>query len=172
VFGRKKKQDDGVEKPPDKMVLAVRQRRAITAWDQLRCLPGLRGLKVKLRKYVDNDALDQRLADLGDAAVTRRWIDSKDLASALRAASAQYSDSEAFPNLDTDVLIPHEPLARWARARLGQLLDSLSLALPSLPEGFALLFDDDRALIVRPVDGAFESALYGEWPDEFRKAFA
>jgi len=170
VFGRKRK--DGAEKPPDKMVIKVRQFRAISAWDRLRTLPGLRGLKVKLRKYEHCELVDQRLNDLGEPDVVRRWTEPKDLASALRAASALYSDSAAFPNLDTDVLIPHEPEARWARATLGQLLDSLSLALAHLPEGFVILLDDDRALIVRPVDGDFESALHGGWPDEFRRTFA
>ena len=173
MFGRKKQDaKPKAERPPDKMVIKVRQFRAISAWDRLRTLPGLRGLKVKLRKYEHCEAIDRRLSELGDADAVRRWPEQKDLVSALRAASALYSDSAAFPNLDTDVLIPHEPEARWARATLGQLLDSLSLALPHLPEGFVLLLDDDRALTVRPVDGAFESALHGDWSDEFRKAFA
>jgi hypothetical protein len=174
VFRRRSKPDGEPKapKPPDKMVIKVRQFRAISAWDRLKLIPGLRDLKVKLRKYEHCEGVDQRLAALGDPEAVRRWPEPKDLSTALRAASARYSDSAAFPTLDTDVLIPHEPEARWARAALGQALDSLSHALPSLPEGFVALLDDDRALIVRPADGGFESALHGEWPADFRALFA
>lgn len=173
MFRRRPKPDaePKPQKAPDRMVIKVRTFRAISAWDRLKTIPGFAGLKVQLRRWDHSDALDQRLQAIGEPEAVRRWAEPKSLAIALRAASTLYSDSAAFPSLDTDVLIPHEPEGRWARAALGQLLDSLSLALGSLREGFVLLLDDGRALIVRAVDGEFESALYGEWSDEFRANF-
>ena len=174
MFGRRSKADAAPKapKPPDRMVIKVRQFRAISAWDRLKVIPGLRDLKVKLRKYEHCDAVDKRLAELDEPDVVRRWAEPKDLAAALRSASTLHADSAAFPNLDADLLIPHEPEARWARTSLGQSLDSLALALPSLPEGFVILLDDDRALIVRSVEGEYESALHGYWADEFKQSFA
>ena len=174
MFGRRPKTDAGPKppKPPDKMVIKVRTFRAISAWDRMKLVPGFAGLKVQLRRWDHSDALFHRLENIGEPDAKRSWTDPKALAIALRAASALYSDSAAFPTLDTDVYIPHEPEGRWARAPLGQLLDSLSLALQSLPGGFVALLDDGRGLIVRSVDGGFESDLYGEWPEEIRNAFS
>lgn len=174
MFGRKKKDvDDGVEKPakaPDKMVIAVRQRRAISAWDGIVLRPGFLGLKVKLRKYVDNDMLDEIRAGLDRESGKRRDFDTASLAAALRTASSR-ADAVYGTTLAVDVALNDVPLGRWARVAPGPVLRGIAESLPTMRAGFALMGDEDATVLVDPNDsGGFTLTVIGEWPEEFAAA--
>jgi hypothetical protein len=155
------------ERGEDRVVRAIRQRRAISAWDRVLTYPGFHALNLKLRKFPDSDQLDLRRQALAEAAVWRRWPDSQALAESLLFASSR------APDVPADVHVNDVPEARWGRAPIGRLMQALSVALPSLPAGFALLLEDERALLVqRDPDGQLESSLLGEWDAEITQALA
>lgn len=127
----------------DRMVIAVRQRRVLSAVMDVAARPEFLGARIKPRTLMDSDRLDQRRQTLGAEGISRSWPGPAVLADALhKAARLVGADDGANLRLDDD------DEARWMHAQLPALLTGVATALPTLRLGFAVFADDELPEIV------------------------
>lgn len=152
------------DKPPvDKLTMAIRQRRMLTAQQRVDQLPGFPKLERRWCEQPTANELDARCADLaaglGDERRVQQWPDAEALAAALRTAASLVPPASGF------AFMRDEPEARWLEAHLPDLLVALAGALPRLREGVVLFTDDSVLLIDIGAEGRrYETAAQGEWP--------
>jgi hypothetical protein len=135
----RKKEKNPNEPRVDRMVLAVRQRRVLSAVEQVATLPEFFGLRIKPRTLLDSDRLDARRQSLGAAeAVRRQWSGPAALATALQTMAGLIPDEGVNLHLD------EADEARWMHAKsMPAMVKAVATALPTLQRGFAIFGDDE-----------------------------
>ena len=185
----RKKDKNPNEPRVDRMVLAVRQRRVLSAVEQVATLPEFFGLRIKPRTLMDSDRLDARRQSLGAAeGVRRQWSGPAALATALQTMAGLIPDEGVNLHLD------EADEARWMHAKsMPAMVKAVATALPTLQLGFAIFGDDELPELVEGEAPRFRAdaptlivdlglnadgrrscttVLAGSWPPEVYEALA